>query len=288
MSVLHPRLGDHLCMFTDSIDDYLDFVAVYAGNGLASGHQVKVLVDLVAPAVMTAWLQSRLPGAAGAFEQGALEVCAARDTYLKGGDFDPPRVMADFDAITRQAQSDGYPGVWATADMAWALLDTGTIARVLDFEAKCNQVLLEQRLAAVCHYERRMFDPATLRRVHAVHPFGPEGAGLRFARTTTPPGIRFTGRADAGNRESFAAVLSLLRSVTGPVTVDVTGLNLPDLHTTGELVELAADRSAPTTILATPATAARLHAMVTAPVRNAQIPVTIRTAGDAQTPFPAS
>ncbi|MGK5556227.1 MEDS domain-containing protein [Actinomadura kijaniata] len=264
-------------MFTDSLDDYLDFVVAYAGNGLASGHQVTILVEMIAPTAMTAWLRSRLPDAAAAFERGALQVQAARDTYLRGGGFDPARVMADFDATTRQAQAAGYPGVWASADMAWALLDSDLIADVMDFEAKCNQVLLERRLAAVCHYERRMFDAATLHRVRAVHPFSQDGVGLRFTRTTNPPGICFTGHADATNRQAFSAVLATQKHVPGPVTLDITALHLPDPDVTGEVIELAAARTDATIIVATSTMADHLRILVKTHPALHRVPVVIHS-----------
>jgi hypothetical protein len=251
-----PQLGDHICLITDSVDDYLDFVALFTRNGLTSGHVVKVMVSTISPDAMRAWLTTRTAEAEAALADGRLAVHSARETYLVDGVFDPVRIRAEFDALARQAQRTGYPGIWASVDMAWAVGDSPMIARVMDHEAACNPLYLDRRMAAVCHYERRMFDSEALLRARVTHPLGDGQSEIRFART--PEGLRITGTADDSNHEAFAAVLDSLRDHAGPTVIDVAGLRLSDAALAGHLIALATDRAYPTTIRASHAEAVRL------------------------------
>ncbi|GGK74981.1 hypothetical protein Sme01_34590 [Sphaerisporangium melleum] len=261
------QLGDHVCLVGESVDEYLDFLAAFTHSGLAAGHKVMVLAEVMTTAATRAWLEARVPTAEAAVASGALEIQPAREMYLRTGDFSADQVMSAFAETCDQAARDGFSGLWVSGDMSWALYDSVSAAHLMDYESAVNRLFLDRRIAGVCHYELRMFDPVVLSKVRTAHPLVAGGHALRFTRVGDPPGLRLTGTAGAANAEALEAVLASESHTAGPVTIDATGLVVTDGTPLRQFADLAAARHPhPTMLRAGPDTLARLHQLPTGPL----------------------
>ena len=54
--------------------------------------------------------------------------------------------------------------------MTWALGPESGCDRLIEFEARLNEFLVESRSVIVCLYDRRRFDPAVIHDVLRTHP----------------------------------------------------------------------------------------------------------------------
>lgn len=65
---------------------------------------------------------------------------------------------------------EGYGGACASGEMSWALRGVPGSERLTEYEALINTIVREYPTTAVCQYDARRFDGATLFDVLAVHP----------------------------------------------------------------------------------------------------------------------
>ena len=165
-------------------------------------------------------------------------------------------MMAGFGQAIDQAEADGYRGLRVHVDMTWALEPVPGVEQLFGFEAAANRLFVDQRLAAVCAYDRRRFDRTAIQRACAAHPITPDVSMLRFTRSGAA-GHALRGDVDFVNRHALDGLLTWLPDAD--VTLDLTGLTFLDAAGMGLLARTAAARSHRTTLRCTPATAKRLR-----------------------------
>lgn len=243
------QLGDHACLPVGSDAERLSGTAGVAGFGLRSGGKVAVFTDTETPDEMAACLAARAPGAGSALTAGQLVVLACRDFYLAGGAFDPVRTVARCIAQIELAEEQGYAGLWIVVDMAWGLSGLPGTGLLLDYEAGANPEFADQRVAAVCVYDRNRFCPVLLEKACSAHPLTPGQAPLRFARTTDPPGLSLFGEVDLTNHRALSALLTALQPAPGHITIDATGLRFADLRAADLLWAASSARARGTTTI---------------------------------------
>lgn len=240
--MIDPDLGDHICQPIESTGEQLKSTARCVHAALARHRKVLVFTETCSSSAMHAWLDDRVPGYAQAATGGQAEVEACERVHLAGGRFDPERTMAAFGTAVAAAEAAGYAGALIIVDMAWALRQVPGTERLLQYEAAANSVFAERRMAAICQYDRNLFDVATLTAACAAHPMTPGQSELRFHRTDDPCGMHVAGRVDDTNRAAFAALLDALADIPGDVTIDVRDLRAIDVTAGCLIAQCAAAR----------------------------------------------
>jgi hypothetical protein len=230
-------LGDHLFVPYGSDAEFLAHTADFAATGLAHGHRVLLFTHVLTPAQLRAQLVRRVPGFAEASGRGQLAVVSTWDVHLFRGMFDPERMVRGFATAVDEARRDGYDGLWVSVDMTWASEELPGVEHLVDYEAGAGGLFAARHLAAVCQYDRRVFDPVLLARACAGHSGSPGSARLRFTPTDRPAGAAFSGQIDATNRAAFGALLAQL---AGGAHIDLAGVDFLDAGAVGELLRVAA------------------------------------------------
>ncbi len=240
-------LGDHVCWRFDDDDQLLDAMAGFVASGVNANHKVVYFTEALLPPALTAGLAARgVP-----LHAGQVDVWPARQRYLTGGRFDPDAMLRTLEDLVARARAEGYLGLRLVGDMGWAVAHPPGVEHLPRYETRINRVFLDGQALAVCLYDRRTFDEATLRQVSRAHPASTPStvAGsewvplLRIHRTAHPYGLRLVGEADLTNRHGLAGALdALLEAVpdtTVPPVIDLTGLRFADGATAGLLLRTA-------------------------------------------------
>jgi anti-anti-sigma regulatory factor len=239
------RLGDHVCCWYREDEVRTRAVAAYVAAGLRHGDRTVYFTDTVPVADVLAGLR-RFGVPATAWESGQVRVVTAAETYLAGGGFDPVATIEGWAGETARARADGYRGLRAIGDMAWAARPVPGVDRLPWYEAAVNRVFAEGHSGAMCLYDERTLGPERRRALTAAHPANVEAAehwapALRLSRG--PGRMTLAGEVDVANRDAVAALLEHVCAETdGPVTVDVTGLRFVDAVTARLLAGAAAGR----------------------------------------------
>jgi hypothetical protein len=162
--------GTHMCYIYNDDDERLALIAKFIESGVADGEAVHYLCH--GPKGETLEdarrrLGLRLPTGEGC---GALALAQAMDAYCPDGSFIPRRMLDRLCELYRLGIAEGYSGVRVSGEMAWALEGAPGTDRLIEYEALLNTIVTEHPCTALCQYDARLFDGATLFHVLAVHP----------------------------------------------------------------------------------------------------------------------
>lgn len=241
--------GDHVCWsFPDDAERRRVAIA-YVRAGLRDRQQVVYVAAAVDPDTALAELSAGGVDTGAAVRGGGLRVADAGRVYLGGGAFDPAAGDAFWRAEIDRAHREGYRGLRALGDMAWAAGPVPGIGALPAYEAEVNRAYADGYAMAVCLYDRRLFGEVALAAIGRAHPATVTPCSsrlgvplLRIVRE--PAGLRLTGEADLSNRDALAAVLAhAVDDGDRRVTLDLSRLEFADAYAC-ELI-VAAGRAAP-------------------------------------------
>ena len=162
--------GEHLCPIYESAAERLAVVIPFVKHGLARRERcLFVANDRTTEEVIQA-LSAAGSDVASERGRGALRFLNKSESFLLGREFDPDVMFEFLRREERHALADGYSGLRVAGEMTWALgLEPGC-DRLIEFEARLNDFLVESRSVIVCLYDRRRFDPAVIHDVVRTHP----------------------------------------------------------------------------------------------------------------------
>ncbi|MDX9735236.1 MAG: MEDS domain-containing protein [Thermoanaerobaculia bacterium] len=161
--------GTHMCHIFSDEGEQAEVMARYVSTGLAEGEQVAYFVDTLPVEELRRRLAS-LGVPVPAPDDPQLLVSPAVDMYCPDGTFIPDRMLANFPLVYGAGVEAGFAGVRATGEMSWARRGLPGSDLLIEYESRINTVVREVPLTAVCQYDARQFDGATLFEVLMVHP----------------------------------------------------------------------------------------------------------------------
>ena len=208
-------------------------IGPFVGGGL-DGEDTVVYVTDAGP--------GELPGLAGHAghaglaehaDRGRLRLLPWRRAAMRGGHFDPGRMLATLRAEVDRAVAAGARAVRITAEMSWAVRDAG-VDRVLECERQfAAAVAASTMITAICQVDRRRLteeEVAALRGAHEVV-VGPdpefEDPVLRITRTFHPRGLAIAGELDAARHAVLAEALA---AVSPPCRERAPDAGAQELH----------------------------------------------------------
>jgi len=150
--------GSHFCQFYETKKDMLDILIPYFRAGLQN-HEFCIWVtsDFLTRDDALRALKKSVPGFAGYFEKGQIEIYSHTDWYLKRGKFDLERTLNMWMAKHDWALSAGFAGMRVTGNPYWIdnKKDWDDFAC---YEAEINNIIGGTRLLVLCTYSLKKCD----------------------------------------------------------------------------------------------------------------------------------
>jgi hypothetical protein len=177
----------HACAFFNGADEEYRVLTPFIQEGLEAGEKAVHVTD---PRLRDSHLGHLAAGgidAQGCCERGQLDVLTWEQGYLKDGRFDPDMMFSIFESAIARSEADGYPRMRIIGHMEWALEKRPGVERLIEYEARVNAFLDEKKQPAVCVYDVRRFDAATLMDVLRTHPLVVIGGTLHENPFFVPP-----------------------------------------------------------------------------------------------------
>jgi anti-anti-sigma regulatory factor len=208
------RLGDHLCLPFSSDDEQRDVLTSYIVDGLARGERVIYYADQTGPDVIGSWLADSGIETSRMLDEGRLEI-RRMGNNLFDGRFEPDVVITTLSAEMRRARDAGYPGLRVSGEMTYELRPVADERALVEFEHRLSRVFHSRELAAICQYDRRLFDKSSVAGVIACHSqvvqIDPlhDDRRLRITPTYTPRGVRIAGTVDVLTVGALSTTLRL-------------------------------------------------------------------------------
>lgn len=178
--------GMHLCYIFSDDQERTATLSKLLASSLASRQKVLNIIDTTAPPDL----------AAGLAREGCDSAAASRDivtldnesAYCPGGKFDPIGLLEGAASFCRQAADEGYLGARVCGDMSWVIRKHVPMADLMAYERRVNHYTRAVACTALCEYDARKFDGATIMDVLRVHPAIIVGTQVVMNPYFVPPG----------------------------------------------------------------------------------------------------
>lgn len=177
-SIYDLRPGSHLCCLYETEEEHRALLAPYMRQGLERGEKVLYIVDSHDPELLLDYLIADGVNVAPYLDRGQLSILTPEATYLKGGEFDPIRMIDLLRATTDDALREGFTALRVTGEMSWALRGFPGTERLIEYEARLNRFFPGSHCLAICQYDRNRFPAAKLIDVLVTHPIAVVGTSV--------------------------------------------------------------------------------------------------------------
>jgi hypothetical protein len=164
-------LNGHMCFFHGTGAEHRSFISEYLAQALKCGKKVLYIADGSIHERIIDYMLSTGADARSCLARGQLRILSPAETYLKGGSFDPERMIDRLRGEIEQARSEGYPGLCFTSEMTWALGCFPGSQRLIEFEDRLNEISEDPACSILCQYDRRRFPPSVLVYAFLSHPY---------------------------------------------------------------------------------------------------------------------
>lgn len=227
--------GDHACLTFSDPDERLDIVAAFVRDGLVRSSKVVCLTEAVAPDRLTAELVDRGVPAPDTLPPHQLLIFSSEETWLAGGASGATSMIKMLERHLDDARREGFTGLRITADMCWISRPGAPADQLPVFESAVGGLFEGGRLAAICQYDREIFDAVTLALATSTHSHTVaatayyEDPVLRICRQHSPPGIRLAGEIDYNRVEEFTVALAEAVRLDQDIQINLAKLRFLDV-----------------------------------------------------------
>jgi hypothetical protein len=163
--------GLHICLIYNNEAERREIVENFVQSGLNSFEKVAYFADQLKPLDVNEWLKSYNITVNKNLKPGQFHLATALETYTPDGKFEPEQMLSKLEAIYHRAKDEDFHGCRGSGEMTWALNEIPGSNRLLEYESRINNLLVENPLVVMCQYDARRFNGATILGVLKVHPF---------------------------------------------------------------------------------------------------------------------
>lgn len=158
----------HVCAIYQEDKDQITMVADFITNGISNNYKV-LFMDDIEPRRQE--ILDLVEGSSECIQRGSIHISNSASSYLTDGYFTPDKLFALMRALSDIAISEGYKGVYITAEPLWIHeADPETYKAFLEYESRLTNVAIENNFIMLCQYSTFRWKADTLRDVLFTHP----------------------------------------------------------------------------------------------------------------------
>lgn len=159
-------LHDHLCLLYQGEAEILTPVVPFIQKGVSLGERCVYLN--AGEETLERVLKNALLGQK--HDMGALILLPLQECWLKGGEFEPARVLHLLQTLCSGAAGDGFKGTRIICDMGWAGKDPKRLELLHEFELALHRFTTQNDVALLCLYRRDSFPSDRMLELAKLHP----------------------------------------------------------------------------------------------------------------------
>jgi hypothetical protein len=176
----------HICAFFTSRDQEYETLLPYCKEGFDAGEQILNVLD----ADRLTDHRARLANSGIAVDDPRVAIASSEETYLASGHFEMAK-MVDFVRDTLQAAAADGRKVRTAGWMDWMHRDAPGVKRVMEYEARMNELVSAFDCTFMCVYDLSALDGETVVDIMATHPYVILKGQIRQNPFYVPPEIYF-------------------------------------------------------------------------------------------------
>jgi hypothetical protein len=163
--------GIHMCLIYDETEERDSTISQFLANSLRSGaHSSYFSVGTAKAAILGRLRELGLSDTL--LNESNLDIQPASSVYCPNGHFDRQDMIARLKSTYHRHCCGGSRPVFVTGEMEWALASGENVTdELIRYEGDVTTAIADNPLSAVCQYDSRLFDAATLMGILQAHPF---------------------------------------------------------------------------------------------------------------------
>jgi hypothetical protein len=166
---LYPE-GTHICYLFNDDNERKRFMPAYVHSGIEEQETVDYVADVPTHDLLDHVAEDLGLNMPYAQWQNRLALATALETYCPDGHFSPDEMLDRLRDMYMVRRGAGCPGVRASGEMTWALRGIPGSERLVEYEARINDLVRDVPLTVMCQYDTRRFDGGTIFEILNVHP----------------------------------------------------------------------------------------------------------------------
>lgn len=162
--------GAHVCQIFGDDDERQDAVLRFLLAGSRDHERVASFSDKTREESVATFFEANATPFAERRAAGAISVQPAGPVYFQDGCFSPERMLAVLTAYHDESVRGGFPACRVIGEMPSQIRTVRDGSRLMEYECRVSILLRTHPITAVCQYDARAFEGATLLDVLKVHP----------------------------------------------------------------------------------------------------------------------
>ena len=162
--------GDHLSWLYETEKQYRSLETYFIQQGLERGEKVISIGGHYPNKTSPDDFQHDGLILTPRIESGQLRFYGVHEIFMCGGTFDPEDTIDLLRRATDKALREGYGCLRVIEKMTWVLASSQALENLVEYEAKLNNFLAENRCLVICEYDMRRFESDVLLDVLSTHP----------------------------------------------------------------------------------------------------------------------
>jgi hypothetical protein len=163
--------GAHICQIYSDDDERTLALLKFVEAGLKRREKTACFSQRLDEDFIMKWFAQTEVNLPAARNQGHFTWSDAETIYFANDVFDPERMLALLTQFHENSISAGLFGARVIGEMSPKISHIPGGSRLFEYEASVNSLLKTHPVTAVCQYDARQFDGATIMDVLSVHPF---------------------------------------------------------------------------------------------------------------------
>ncbi len=165
-----PTRG-HVCAFFNSRDQGYRVLLPYIKDGFQRGEKALHFIDAVSRDDHLRRLQAEGISVESAMSRNQLEVRDFAEVFLKGGPFEPNKMLARIEEMLDVGRAQQFPLTRLVGvHMEWAVQDLTEVESFVEFEARLNDLLTKHEDLVICAYDSSKLDGGVVMDLLRMHP----------------------------------------------------------------------------------------------------------------------
>lgn len=163
--------GVHVCQIFSDDDERQESLLAYLASGLKNHEKACCFSEKVTEDQLDHYLNGQGLDYGRAKARGDLALSPTREIYFQDNCFDPDRMLSLLREFYRSGVEGGYTASRVIGEMTPEVQTIKGGSRLFEYESRVSMLLKTHPVTAVCQYDARSFDGATIMDILKVHPF---------------------------------------------------------------------------------------------------------------------
>jgi len=163
--------GVHICQIFNDDEERHGALVNFLISGLQAGENTSCFTEKETETTLADHFAKHGISYQEVEHSGALTLSKTADVYFEGGKFDPERMLTLIQEFYENSMGANKAGARVIGEMLPEVEKMPGGSRLMEYESKISILLRKYPVTAVCQYDAREFDGATILDILKVHPF---------------------------------------------------------------------------------------------------------------------